>query len=44
VNNKDYNSVINQNGNVDFGFNLSHNGTNTIPAEIRLNGNICEKL
>ncbi|GEM_PF-1151698 len=44
VNNKDYNGVVSQGGSVEFGFNLSHNGTNTIPAEIRLNGNICEKL
>jgi cellulase/cellobiase CelA1/cytochrome c553 len=40
--NESYNGNIANNDKIEFGFNLSHNGTNGIPTDIRLNGKLCD--
>lgn len=40
--NEGYNGNVADEGDIKFGFNLDHSGTNDVPIDIRLNGNLCD--
>jgi len=40
--NETYNGNVAKDGEIKFGFNLTHSGTNDVPTDIRLNGNLCD--
>jgi mannan endo-1,4-beta-mannosidase len=42
VTNAGWNGAIPANGSVNFGFNLTYNGSNQVPAQFTLNGAVCQ--